>query len=240
MSKSTVFAIAAAAAVASLPALAAPQVPDDGFIPNFAVNSDILCAWHGGVQGFAATRNVENKNTGRVTEMDARRFDAYVGYDVTRWMTVYALGGVLSAKDKGEWLESDTETVWGAGVWLSLLDDDQLDVLSTVSRYRLTAGVEVSRGDPNDLAWTQIDGFLTFELVNDIYLTELIFPTQVGVYAGPVFSKIDLDGYDQEGDNDWGFTLGLDLRFANGMYAQGAYDWFSDDSVLSFSAGFRF
>lgn len=242
MSKSSLLAATAAAsvfAVFAAPA-AVPQVPDDGKIVNFAVNSEVLDAWHGGVQGFHAKRNVESKRTGALSEFAATRFNAYVGYDVAPWFTVYGLGGVLSAKNNKARISSDTETVWGAGAWFSLLDDDQMDFLSTIARYRLTAGAEVSRGDPNDLAWTQIDAFLTFEILNDMYLPDAMFPTQVGAFAGPVFSKLDIDGYDQEGDNDWGFQAGLDFRFADGIYALGSYTWFGDDSVASFSAGFRF
>ena len=241
MSKSSFAAVCALAAVVSTStASASTPAPDDGYIPHYALNSENLDAWHGGVHGFASKRNVENKRTGRLSEMDARRANAYLGYDLTRWMTVYGLCGVLSVKDTGERLESDTEVAYGAGVWFNLLDDDQLDFLGTISRYRLTAGLEVSHGDPNDLSWTQYDGYATFEILNDMYLADEMFPTQVGVFAGPVFSSVELDGWKQSGDNDWGFRAGLDMRFANGVFVKGAYDWFTDDSIASFTAGIRF
>lgn len=242
MTKSNLFVAAAAATllVSSNATAGAPKAPDDGYITHHAVNSEILDAWHGGVQAFGAKRNVETKRGGFTSEMAAKRVNAYVGYDLTRWFTIYALGGVLNVKNNEAFLPSDTTTVWGAGAFFALLDDDQLDFLSTVSRYRLTAGVEASYSDPNDLEWTQFDAWLTFEILNDMYLSDAIFPTQIGIFCGPVFSKVDMEGYEQVDDNDWGFGGGLDMRFADGIFAQGAYTWFTDDSILSFSAGFRF
>ncbi len=241
MSKSSFAAVCALAAMVSAStASASSPAPDDGYITHYALNSENLDAWHGGVHGFAAKRNVENKRTGRLSEMDAKRINAYLGYDVTRWITVYALGGVLNVKNTGDWLDSDTEAMYGAGLWFNLLDDDQLDFLDTISRYRLTAGLEISRGDPNDLAWTQCDGFAFFEILNDMYLADEMFPTQVGVFAGPVYSSVDIDGYKQVKDNEWGFSAGLDMRFANGVFVKAAYDWFNDDDIASFTAGFRF
>ncbi len=242
MIKSSKLAAAAAATLlVSVNAQAAtPKVPDDGYITHYAVNSEILDRWHGGVQGFAAKRNVEAKRGGFLSEMDAKRVNAYVGFDVFRWFTVYGLGGVLNVKNTKAFIPSDTTTVWGGGAMFSLLDDDQLDFLDTISRYRLSAGVEASYSDPNDLEWKQYDAWLTFEILNDTYLSDALFPTQIGLFCGPVFSKVDMEGYEQVDDNDWGFEAGMSLRFADGIFVQGAYEWFGDDSVAAFSAGFRF
>ena len=240
MSKPSLAVLAAATALlAAAPAFAAPSVPDDGRLVNFARPADILTDFHGGLQGFMGSRNVEDKYDFE-SEMKFKRLDAYVGYDVLRWLTVYALGGVIEVKDDKIGFEDDTAFLFGAGLWAALIDDPQLDFLATISRYRLTFGMEVVHSDPNDLSWTQFDASLVFGLYNDSFLSDAKFPTAVGLFFGPIFSTTDMDGYEQIEDNNWGFTVGGELRFANGVYLTGGGDIFNDDNVGWFQAGVRF
>ncbi len=240
MSKPTLAALAAVAAlVAATPVHAAPAVPDDARLVNYAIPADILTDFHGGIQGFLGDRNVKD-DFGITSEMDVRRINAYLGYDVGRWLSLYVIGGVMSVKDNDIGLDNDTAFLFGAGLWAALIDDAQLDFLSTISRYRLNFGMEVSHSDPNDLAWTQFDASLTFGIYNDSFLSDAKFPTAIGIFAGPIFSTVDLDGYKQVKDNEWGFTVGGELRFANGVYIAGGADIFNDDNIGYFQAGVRF
>ena len=239
MSKPSLAAIVAASALlAATTAPAAPSVPDDGRLVNFAAPSEILDDFHGGIQGLMGDRNVE-KN-GIASEMNVKRLNAYLGYDLTRWLTIYALGGVMSVKNDAAFLEEETTFLYGAGLWASLIDDAQLDFLPTISRYRLTAGLEVIHSDPSDLAWTQFDASLTFGIYNDSFLADSKFPTAVGIFFGPIYTTIDMDGYEQVDDNNFGFTIGGELRFANGVFASGGVDIFNDDNIGYFQAGVRF
>ena len=229
----------AAVAVLAVPsASAAPEVPSDMRLDNYLLVAEDLSDFHGGVQGFFAKRNV--RRHGFDSEMRASRFNGYLGYDLTRWLTFYGLAGIMSAKDNDIGLKSETVFAYGAGAWARLIDDDQLDFLSTFSRYRLNGGIEVSHSDPNDLSWTQFDAFLTFGLVNDLFLTDDIFPTSIGLFFGPVYSAVDMDEFKQVPDNKFGFSVGMDLTFAQGVYAGFGYDFFNDDNVAHFSAGVRF
>ena len=230
--------LAAVAALAVPSASAAPDVPNDGRLTNYLLVAEDLSDFSGGVQGFLAERNV--RRYGFDSKMDAYRVNGYLGYDLTRWLTLYGLSGVMSAKDTRAGIPSETVFAYGGGLWARLIDDDQLDILSTFTRYRLTAGLEVSHADPNDLSWTQFDGFLTFGIVNDLYITDDIFPTSITLYFGPVYSAVDLDGFSQVPDNKFGFSVGLDMTFAQGVYANAGYDFFNDDSIAHFSAGVRF
>lgn len=230
--------LAAIAALAVPSASAAPEVPNDGRLTNYLVVAEDLSDFSGGVQGFVAERNV--RRHGFDSKMDAQRLNGYLGYDLTRWLTFYGLAGIQSAKDKRAGIQSETVFAYGAGLWARLIDDDQLDFLQTFSRYRLNAGAEISHSDPNDLSWTQFDAFLTFGLVNDLFLTDDIFPTSITVYFGPVYSAVEMDGFKQVPDNRFGFSVGLDMTFAQGVYAGLGYDFFNDDNVAHFSAGVRF
>ena len=230
--------LAAVAALAVPSASAAPEVPNDGRLTNYLLVAEDLSDFSGGVQGFLAERNV--RRHGFDSKMDAYRVNGYLGYDLTRWLTLYGLAGIMSAKDNNAGIPSETVFAYGGGLWARLIDDDQFDILSTFTRYRLNAGLEVSHADPNDLSWTQLDGFLTFGIVNDLFMTYDIFPTSITVYFGPVYSAVKMDDFHQVPDNKFGFSVGLDLTFAQGVYAGFGYDFFNDDNVAHFSAGVRF
>lgn len=239
MSKPSLAVLAAAALLVAANAHASPAVPDDARLVNYAIPADVLTDFHGGVQGFMGDRNVKD-DLGFQSEMATKRLDAYLGYDVGRWLSIYVLGGVQSVKNNDIRMENDTTFLYGAGLWAALIDDAQLDFLSTISRYRLNFGMEVSHSDPNDLSWTQFDASLTFGIYNDSFLSDAKFPTAIGIFAGPIYSTVDLDGFEQVKDNEWGFTVGGEFRFANGVYVSGGYDIFTDDSMAYFQAGVRF
>ena len=239
MSKSSLAVFAAAALLVAANAHAAPSVPDDGGIINYAMPAEILTDFHGGIQCFVADRLVKD-DFGYESTMTAQRYNGYLGYDVARWFSVYALAGVMSVKDNDIRLGSETTVAYGLGFWAALIDDAQLDFLPTISRYRLNAAFEVSHSDPNDLSWTQIDASLTFGLYNDSILSDGKFPTAIGIFFGPVFSAVEMDGFEQVDDNTWGFTVGGEMRFANGVYVSGGYDFFNDDNMAYFQAGVRF
>ena len=239
MSKPVLAVLAAAAVLAATHASASPAVPDDGRIVNYALPSEILTDFHGGLQGFMGDRSVKD-DLGFESEMTVKRLDAYLGYDVARWLSVYVLGGVMSVENNDVGMEEETTFLYGAGLWAALIDDAQLDFVQTISRYRLNFAMEVTHSDPNDLAWTQFDASLTFGLYNDSFLSDGKFPTAIGIFAGPIYTTIDMDGYKQVKDNNWGITVGGELRFANGIYAGGGADIFNDDTVGWFQLGVRF
>ncbi len=240
MSKPSLAALVAASALLAASAVhAAPSVPDDGRLVNYAMPAEILTDFHGGLQGFIAERNVKD-DFGYESTMKAQRFNGYLGYDIARWFSIYALAGVMSVKNNDIRLDSETTVAYGAGFWAALIDDAQLDFLPTISRYRLNAAFEISHSDPNDLSWTQIDASLTFGIYNDSFLSDGKFPTAIGIFFGPVFSAVELDDFKQVNDNEWGFTVGGEMRFANGVYVSGGYDFFNDDFMAYFQAGVRF
>ena len=230
--------VAAAALVAATTVHASPSVPDDGRLVNYAMPAKILTDFHGGLQGFMGERAV--KDHGFESDMDVKRLDAYLGYDLLRWLSIYAVGGVLSVENNRVGMGEETTFLYGAGLWAALIDDAQLDFLATISRYRLNFGMEVTHSDPNDLSWTQFDASLTFGIYNDSFLTDAKFPSAVGIFFGPIYTNIDMDGFEQNADNHWGITVGGEFRFANGVYISGGADIYNDDTIGYFQAGVRF
>ena len=235
----TISRLAAMAALSfsAATASATPAMPEDAPIYHYALAADNLHDFHGGIHGAFATRNV--KDGAFQAKIDTSRIDAYLGYDLTRVFTFYLLGGVLSVD--GEKIGADDwSSAWGAGLWARLADDDSLDFLPTISRYRLNLGAEYFYSDAADLAWNEVNGFLTFEIMNENLLNNEFFPGTVSLFFGPVFTYVDLDGYKQVSDNNWGLTIGGSLGFGKATFVNGGIDIFNDDSCGYFTAGVRF
>lgn len=228
----------AAAAGFAFSSFASPALPEDAPVSHYALAAQDLHDFHGGIHGSFAKRNVKNGRFDK-PEIESDRVNVYLGYDLSRSLTVYALGGVVSV-DSDDIDADESSSVWGLGLWARLIDDDAIDFLPTISRFRLNAGLEYSYNDAADLGWSQIDGFLTFEIVNENLVNAEIFPAAVSVFAGPVFTYIDLDGYDQVSDNNWGLTVGGSLAFGRGVFVNGGVDVFTDDTCGYFTAGVRF
>ena len=231
----------AAAMLAATTASAVSQLPADGTIENYAIIATDMSGLHGGIQGRTGERTFTQKN-GREGSFDLMRVDAYLGYDIVRWLTVYGFVGIADAKsdDFFELSEGDSKATYGGGLWAAIVDDDQLDIMETFSRFRLNAGVEYAFTDANELALGELEAFLTFELLNDTFLIHEMYPSSIGLFAGPIFSSVDMDGYEQDDDDCWGVTVGLSLTFSRRVYLNGGIDIFQDDHMVYASAGVRF
>lgn len=238
MSKSTFIAGAAIAALMTTAALAVTPASRDTGNLDFALPAENLNDFHMALYAGTFTRNVQGDFG--LTEMDLKRYNAILGYDLTRWITIYALGGILDAKESASRQDSEASTIWGVGVWANLIESEQMPLLTTVSSYRLSAGTEFSYANLDNFSWSQFDSFLTFEIVNELNDSQLIFPRNIGLFFGPIASYIQSDEYDSDSDNVFGLTLGVDLMFTRNTYATIAGDFYTDDSGVYGMMGVRF
>ncbi|MGI5870336.1 MAG: hypothetical protein ACOX9C_12960 [Kiritimatiellia bacterium] len=240
MSKSTWIAAAGIAAIMTSVSFAVtPSSRATGNL-DFGLFEQDLSRWHLAVYGAGATRNLESKS-GAVVEMDHTRFNVIVGYDISRWISLYGLAGVAKLSEDTPWGDNDdTVAVWGAGLWANLIQTELLPPMDTMTSFRLTSGLEASFSDFDEGAWLQVDGHLTFGIMNELHAFSHIFPEMIGVFAGPVFSYVDLEGYDSDSDNLFGLTVGLDVIFNRKVYAVGGADLFDDDTVAYGMVGVRF
>ncbi len=232
--------LAGAAAMLAASASAVSQIPADGTIENYAIIATDMSGLHGGIQGRTGERTLSRKNGGMEGTFDVMRVDAYLGYDILRWLTVYGFVGVADLQSDDFFYDGDTTSTYGGGLWAALVDDDQLDIMSTFSRFRLNAGVEYAFTDSNDLSAGAWEGFLTFELLNDTFLIHEMYPASIGLFAGPIYSTVDMEDFEQDDDDRWGLTVGLSLTFSRRVYLNGGVDIFPDDAVVYASAGVRF
>lgn len=241
MSKSIWIAAAVAAVMTSASFAVTPSSRDTDNL-DFGLLEGDLSGLHLAVYGSGATRNLEDKN-GFVVEKDLTRFNVILGYDIARWITLYGVAGVVNlSDDDSNWGadDDDSSTVWGLGLWLNLIQSENLPLMETVTSFRLTSGIEYSYADFDEGSWTQVDGFLTFGFMNELRSSSSIFPEMIGIFAGPVFSYVDAEDYETGSDNKFGLTVGLDMIFNRNLYAVGGADIFDDDDAVYGMAGLRF
>lgn len=229
--------VAIATVMTSVAFAATPTARDTGTI-NYAGIGDDLGAWHGALYAGTATRNAQFSGS-RTAEIDFSRYNVILGYDLTRWLTIYGLAGAANA-DADNRSDDSSSGLFGAGFWAGLLEVDQLSFLTTISRYRVNSGAEISYAGFDEFSWTQFDGFLTLELQNELNNTSSIFPDNIGLFFGPVVSFFESDEYDSDSDNLVGMTVGVNLMFTDDTYLTGAGDFFSDDSSVYGMMGVRF
>ncbi len=237
MSKTTLIAcVAVATALTSSTFAVTPASRDTGSI-NFASIGNDLSGWHLAMFAGSATKYMDNDRNIE-TEIDLTRFNVIVGYDLTRWLTVYGLVGAIKEETGIYSKENDTQGLFGVGVWANLLESDQLSRLSDVSSYRLTTGAEYSFANFDDFTWSQFDAFLTFELVNELHRTSFIMPETIGLFFGPVVSYVLSDEYDS--CDNIGMTVGLNITMTDDTYITVAGDFYSDDNAVYGMVGVRF
>ena len=240
MRRTTSIACAVAVALAASNTFAITPASQSTKGTGYLVLAEDLSNWHLAAYGSTGTRTVEDDNDFEM-ELKVKRYAAILGYDVTRWMTIYGLAGVMEADRKyGMGNGQDTSLLIGAGTWLNLLQSEELTLLSTVSYYKLTAGAEVSYADLDDYSWGQLDGYLTFGIVNELENNTMIFPETIGIFAGPIVSYLMSDELDADTDNTVGMTVGVTMTFSTSTYATISYDIFSDDDTLAGMVGVRF
>ncbi|NLB69409.1 MAG: hypothetical protein GX804_06980 [Lentisphaerae bacterium] len=238
MSRTTLIACVAAIVLTSFNSFAITPASQSTKGIGFGVLAEDLTRWHLAAYGAYANRTVKEDKIKE--EIRIRRFNTILGYDLTRWLTVYALAGVMDADPKYRGNDQDSTALIGVGAWANLVHSLELSLLSTISYYKLTAGAEITFSDLDDFRWSQADAYLTFEIVNEIENNSNIFPKTVGVFAGPVVSYIISDDYDADSDNVMGLSAGLTMRFSSSTYATISYDMFSDDSIFAGMVGVRF
>lgn len=238
MSKTSLIAcIAVATALTTSTFAVTPASRDVGAL-NFEWVAEDFSDFHLAIYGGSATREMKAKHSIK-RDVEVARYNAIIGYDLTRWLTLYGVAGVSKAKDKLV-MESDTVGVFGFGLWANLIEVDQVSLLSTITGYRLASGAEFTYAGFDDFNWMQFDAFLTFEIVNELDRASFMFPDAVSIFAGPIVSVVASDNLTQSSSNVIGLTVGASLMFTDNTYLTGGADVFSDDHAFFGMMGVRF
>ena len=219
-------------------------VSRDSDIKDFAINSVDGSSFHFGVHAEGGTRAMEYNGT--EMDVDVSRYVAFLGYDISRSMTLFVtMGTMVSESDSDAIFALNTEDnnsfTAGAGLMVNLIDSDQFDFLTTISRYRLQADAEVYYADFEDYSWVEFDAALTFQLHNEDAINNTqILPDQYALFAGPCVSVVSSDELDQGSGNVFGIKGGISLIFTSNTYLTGGFEYYGDSSLYYGTIGVRF
>ncbi len=238
MRKTTLIACIAVSTALSTSTFAVTPASRDVGSLNFKWTAEDFSRWHLALYAGQSTRQI--KPSGLDTEVEVGRYTMILGYDLSRWLTVYGLAGLSRAKPDGFMATSDNSGVFGAGVWANLIEVDQLSLLSTITQYRLASGAEVSHAGFDDFTWTQFDAFLTLELVNELPRASFIHPEAISLFVGPILSYVESDNLSFTSDNILGMTIGVSILFTDDTYVTAGADVFADDHAVYGMVGVRF
>lgn len=234
-------ALAISAAFTSA-SMAGITVSRDTDVMDFAINSVDGSMFHFGVHAEGGTRAMEYN--GADVDVDASRYVGFFGVDISRSITLFAtMGTMISEADSPYSFNNDNNNAFtfGAGFMINLIDSDQFEFLTTITRYRLQADAEVYYADFEDYSWTEFDAAITFQLHNEDAGNNLqIFPNQYAVFAGPCVSVIDSDELEQISGGVFGIKGGISLIFTGNTYLTGGFEYYGDSSMYYGTLGLRF
>jgi opacity protein-like surface antigen len=161
-------------------------------------------------------------------EMTMKKTTAHIGYDILRWATVYALGGVADTRlDTGYYPAgyhqdyNGDEVELGAGVMFNLIDHDIADPSLIEDRIRVNASFEYTsckstwRYATATVDWTELFASLTVSIVNQIHGNRQYWPNSIGFFAGPIFSHIESSSLEHDGDS--GFMAGMSIVYSENL-----------------------
>ena len=235
----TALAISAAFTTASM---AGVSVTRDTDVMDFAINSVDGSNFHFGVHAEGGTRAMELNS--REIDINASRYVGFLGYDISRSVTIFAsMGTMISDSDEPYTLnaENNSAFTFGAGFMVNLIDSNQFELLTTISRYRLQAEAEVYYAKFDDYSWTEFDAAITFQLHNEDAGNNMeILPNQYALFVGPCASVINSDELDQTSGSVFGMKGGITLLFTDNTYLTGGFEYYGDSSIYYGTLGLRF
>ena len=189
-------------------------------------------AWNYSGWTFAGYFSDYKKLYKNAPEFEFTRMNAIIGYDVTRWLTIYGVAGTLEQKVKNMNSISDSAGIFGLGFWANLMEADQLSYFDGVDRYLLSLGLEGVFSDNDFGTYSTIDGHLFFEVQGDVKKRAFIFPRTIGIYIGPVFSVSVSSDYDSASGDAFGFGGGLNVKFTDNVSLKVGGDSYSNDTAF--------
>lgn len=205
---------------------------------NYLIAAEDLSNWH--IGGFY--RNQDRDLEGRQS-LEQEKFMMHVGYDLLRWFSIYGVVGTTRIQLSPFSGESDADLEIGGGAWANLLDHDLLGGLTAETRLRIQATGQFTHTSPeingSDVAINELYGAVTLGLVNEIIGNKRYWPEAIGLFAGPVYDRVESSDLD-DSESDVGITAGLDFYLTRYVTMSVSYEAFESDGAINASVDLRF
>ena len=169
--------------------------------------------------------------------MRVSKIMAYVGYDVTSWLTPYLTLG--QATTRFDFDPSSSKLAYGGGLQFNFMDHEVPDPTLLEDRIRLNGNVQYTRTGAedqwgNDLTWGELESSLTVSIVNDLDGNIQFMPDSIAIFLGPMYSGVqsgDIKGGDSSA---FGFLIGLEVFYTQRVSLSAQYNKVGEDG---FAAG---
>ncbi|MDD4871818.1 MAG: hypothetical protein PHR77_14770 [Kiritimatiellae bacterium] len=185
-------------------------------------------------------------NSDNITELEARSYSFFLGYDASKWCTLFATLGMSEARlsDKDEF--GDAKVKWSIGINANIWHIDLEEPPLFSGRISIRPALEYSQFnsgiDDETIKWRDISGtlLLSYEKIIEDPKYNITEFYGYAIYAGPVFSIIDGsigDNVDFNEDTSLGLVGGLDFFIRRNLSVGGQIQSFDE---LSFGGNFRY
>jgi len=165
-----------------------------------------------GIYSVQLDRDIVWDGSGAKERLKARRLMGYVGCDVVDLFTIYAVGGQIESK-LGNLPYGDSESEYGAGIQINLLNHWIRDAVPEEDVIRLNLGAQYLRSSLNTgfttVDWDETSVALTMALVNHTAGNKSYSPESISLYFGPLYSLMMSDAF--EAKDTFGAVGGIEI-----------------------------
>lgn len=212
--KKSIGCTAVTAAMMTVTSLTGFAVPMNGSndAMNYMFKAPDLSRVSVGVYYGKQERDITIDKSDFSTEMTELRLIGYVGFDIFKWMNVYAVGGNSSV----EWErapDSDSGVVLGGGISINLLNHFIREPVPMEDAFRINVGVQSLANEvefaSKTLRWVETSAALTFSIVNHTTGDKSFRPESIALYAGPSLSILHSSEF--EAKTEGGAVGGIEI-----------------------------
>ena len=222
------FAVFAAALFASALSTHAVPISSSNMPDEYAIRGRDLSKLSIGLYSIQAEREITWDVSGVTQTLKSSKVQGYVGYDVLRWLTLYAVGGQSESKF-GNAPSADSESEYGIGFRANILNHFIREPLPMEDVIRVNIGGQYSRASADVVDWDELTVALTVGIVNNTESYKLFAPESISLYFGPLYSAFISDDLDAK--DELGAVAGMEIFFMDTIVLDLKVQHFEETSV---------
>ena len=199
---------------------------------EYLVRGKDLSKFSIGRYGLQSEREIEWEGSGVTQTLESSKVLGYVGYDLLRWVTLYAVGGQSESKF-GNADTADAETEYGIGFRANILNHFIREPVPLEDVVRLNLSAQYTRAEAEvggmDLEWEDISVAATIGLVNHTEGLKYYAPESISLYIGPMYSVFESDDF--KAKDEIGAVAGIEIFFMDTIVLDLKVQQFEETSV---------